>query len=70
MGTLEEVSKQVNGAVASRLKKKGFVEYVEVTEEQWGVLMTYPDFKKQADMGNANFGGYKVKKGKRLRAYS
>ena len=70
MSTWEEVFKKINGAVERGLKRKGFVEYVEVTEDQWSILMAYPDFKRQADIGNANFGGYKVKKGKKLRAYS
>lgn len=70
MSTLEEVFKRIDGAIERGLKKEGFVEYVEVTENQWSILMAYPDFKRQADMGNANLGGYKVKKGKKLRAFS
>jgi hypothetical protein len=40
---------------------------IEVSEKQWNVLMTHLDFRREAERGRANLGGYRVVKGNGLK---
>ena len=62
--TLGKISSSIG-----RIKNKFLIEHVEVTEYQWDILMGNQDFKKQAEIGNANIGGYKILRGERFKVH-
>ena len=63
-----EVFKEINEKIGEQ-EKKHRISYIEVTEKQWKSLMTYQEFREQAEKRNANLGGYQITKGKEFKIH-
>jgi hypothetical protein len=63
-----EVFREIEKAIGNE-ERKEVISSVEVTEEQWRILMTHPEFKKQTKNENPNLGGFKIIKGEKLEVH-
>jgi hypothetical protein len=53
-----------------KIERKYEITSVEVTEDQWNNFMKNKYFRKQAERGNANLGGYRIDKGKEFKVHT